>query len=84
MLVSGQERRQVLVEGDAEPEQALAVGDTPYDAQAALRTGVRTMGVLSGSFPEGELRGAGCVAVYGSIEELQMRYETSPLRAGQG
>ena len=43
---------------------AVAVGDTPYDAEAAGKAGVRTVGVLCGGFTEDELRKAGCAEVY--------------------
>ena len=43
---------------------AVAVGDTPYDAEAAKKAGVPTIGVLCGGFNEGDLRKAGCVEVY--------------------
>jgi HAD superfamily hydrolase (TIGR01549 family) len=35
---------------------AVAIGDTPYDAQAARRAGIATVGVLSGGFSEESLR----------------------------
>jgi len=31
---------------------AIAIGDTPYDAEAAGKAGVRTVGVLCGGFTE--------------------------------
>jgi HAD superfamily hydrolase (TIGR01509 family) len=46
------------------PGGAIVIGDSPYDAQAASKTGLRTIGFLSGAFPEQSLRDAGCVAVY--------------------
>jgi phosphoglycolate phosphatase-like HAD superfamily hydrolase len=45
-------------------DEAVAIGDTPYDAQAACKAGVRVIGVLCGGFPEVELRSAGCSEVY--------------------
>jgi HAD superfamily hydrolase (TIGR01509 family) len=45
-------------------ENAVAIGDTPYDAEAAGRAGVATIGVLSGGFREDLLRQAGCAQVY--------------------
>ena len=39
-----------------------ATSCTPYDAEAAAKVGVRTIGVLC-SFPEADLRGAGDVAI---------------------
>jgi HAD superfamily hydrolase (TIGR01549 family) len=43
---------------------AVAIGDTPYDAEAAGKAGIATIGVLSGGFTESSLRQAGCVQVY--------------------
>lgn len=61
------------------PEQCMAIGDTPWDVIAAARAGLRTIGVLSGGFAEGELRAAGAVAIYRDPEDLLDRYDTSPL-----
>jgi HAD superfamily hydrolase (TIGR01509 family) len=61
------------------PEAALAIGDTPYDAIAAGRCGVRTIGVLSGGFPEDALRAAGAVAVYADVAAILAGYAASPL-----
>ena len=49
------------------------------DAEAAKKAGVRTIGVLSGGFPEIELRAAGCVAIYDDVADLLEHYEESPL-----
>ena len=46
----------------ASPE-AVAIGDTPYDALAAGKAGIITIGVLCGGFTEVSLRQAGCVEV---------------------
>jgi len=43
---------------------AVAVGDTPYDAAAAGKAKIATIGVLCGAFTEHSLRQAGCVEVY--------------------
>jgi HAD superfamily hydrolase (TIGR01509 family) len=63
------------------PEEAVVVGDTPYDAEAARSAGMKTVGVLSGGFTEQALREAGCIAVYRDTEDLVRNYETSPLAA---
>ena len=63
--------------GDIEPLEAVVVGDTPYDAQAAGKLGLRTLGVLSGGFPEAELKAAGCVQIYQDPADLLARYEES-------
>jgi phosphoglycolate phosphatase-like HAD superfamily hydrolase len=43
---------------------AVAIGDTPYDAAAAGKAKIATIGVLCGGFTEVSLRQAGCVQVY--------------------
>jgi phosphoglycolate phosphatase-like HAD superfamily hydrolase len=47
-----------------EPARASAVGDSPYDAIAAGRARLRTIGVLCGGFREDDLRQAGCIAIF--------------------
>jgi hypothetical protein len=42
----------------------LRIGDTPYDAAAAGKAGIATIGVLCGGFTERSLREAGCVEIY--------------------
>jgi HAD superfamily hydrolase (TIGR01549 family) len=51
-------------------EDGVMVGDTPWDVIAARRAGVETLAVLTGGFSEAELRDAGAVAVYESVQEL--------------
>lgn len=58
---------------------AVAVGDTPYDAQAAGGAGIKTVGLLSGGFPETDLRSAGCIAIYRNASDLLVGYDASPL-----
>jgi HAD superfamily hydrolase (TIGR01509 family) len=52
------------------PAEVVAVGDTPYDAEAAKKAGVKTVGLLCGGFPERDLRLAGCVAIYRDPADL--------------
>jgi phosphoglycolate phosphatase-like HAD superfamily hydrolase len=65
--------------GVESPSDALAVGDSPFDAEAAGRLGVPTVGVLCGGFPEDELRPAGCIAIFEGPEDLLRRFDESPL-----
>ncbi len=62
-----------------DPSQAVAVGDTPYDAQAAGKAGIPTIGMLCGGFTEAELRKGGCVAVYPGPGALLACFSASPL-----
>lgn len=57
----------------------LVVGDTPYDAQAASKAGLQTIGLRCGGWSEENLRGAGCVAVFADPADLLARYDVSPL-----
>jgi HAD superfamily hydrolase (TIGR01509 family) len=65
--------------GDPPRDQAIVIGDTPYDAEAAGKAGLRTVGFLCGGFPEDDLRAAGCVEIYKDAADLLARYDTSPL-----
>jgi phosphoglycolate phosphatase-like HAD superfamily hydrolase len=62
-----------------EGRDAVAIGDTPYDAEAAGKAEVRTIGVLSGGFTEDELRNAGCAEVYPGPAALLACFERSLL-----
>lgn len=62
-----------------DPADVVMVGDTPYDAEAAEKAGVRTIGLLCGGFAEVELRQAGCVAIYVDPADLLEHYSHSPL-----
>jgi HAD superfamily hydrolase (TIGR01509 family) len=64
------------------PAEAVVVGDTPYDVQAAAKAGMRTVGLLSGGFTQEALLGAGAVGVYRDVSDLLDNYEESPLARG--
>jgi HAD superfamily hydrolase (TIGR01549 family) len=58
---------------------AVMVGDSTFDCEAAERAGIPTLAVLTGGFSEQELRDAGAVTVYESIEQLLGRLDETPL-----
>jgi HAD superfamily hydrolase (TIGR01509 family) len=60
-------------------DSAVMVGDSTWDCEAAARAGVQTVAVLTGGFSDEELRDAGAVAVFHSIEELRRRLSETPL-----
>lgn len=60
-------------------EAALVIGDTPYDAQAATKAGIRTIGVLCGGFPEASLNESGCIAIYRDPQDILDGYRDSPI-----
>ena len=63
------------------PGETVAVGDSPYDAEAAVKAGITPVGMLCGGFPEADLRQAGCIAIYRDPADLLARLEGSPLLA---
>ncbi len=65
---------------DAEPSDAVMVGDTPWDIEAAWKAQVATIAVRTGGFGHDELRDAGALAIFESVAELADRIEETPLR----
>jgi HAD superfamily hydrolase (TIGR01549 family) len=63
----------------ADTDDAVMVGDTPWDIEAARNAGVETVTVLTGGFSEAELREAGAVAVFDSIVALREGIPSTPL-----
>jgi phosphoglycolate phosphatase-like HAD superfamily hydrolase len=57
------------------PSSAIMLGDTPYDIEAALRAGIRIVGVECGGWRRADLSGA--EEVYADPADLLARYETS-------
>ena len=58
---------------------AVFVGDTVWDVEAAGRAGLPCVGVLSGGISEDELRDAGAVAIYRDVRHLLEDFDSSPL-----
>jgi HAD superfamily hydrolase (TIGR01509 family) len=61
-------------------DDALMVGDTPWDVEAAAKAGVKTLAVRTGGFGVDELEGAGAAAVFESVTELCQKLDQTPLR----
>ncbi|AZM57217.1 HAD family hydrolase [Streptomyces sp. WAC 01529] len=61
------------------PDEALFVGDTVWDMRAASRAGVRSIALLSGGIPRGDLEEAGAGAVYADPADLLDRLDGEPL-----
>ena len=59
--------------------ECLALGDTPYDAEAAGLAGIRTIGVTTGGWSREELIEAGCVEAYADVAELLARFDESAI-----
>ena len=52
------------------PARAVVVGDSPYDAEAASKLSIRTVGLLCGGFSAQSLMDAGCEALYKDPDDL--------------
>lgn len=63
--------------GGIAAEEALVVGDTPYDIAAARDSGVATVALRSGGFADDAL--AGAIAIYDDAAALLAGFEDSPL-----
>ncbi|WP_338863349.1 HAD family hydrolase [Myxococcus stipitatus] len=64
--------------GRPEPRVTVVVGDSPYDALAASKQGLATVGVMAGGFSAEDLRAAGCrVLVQDPAELLRLDEQSS-------
>jgi len=72
--------RAALDRGDADPGEAIMVGDTTWDIDAAANAGVQTIAVRTGGFGADELERAGAIAVFESVQELCSALDRTPLR----
>ncbi len=63
--------------GEIAAKDCIVVGDSPYDAQAAAKAGIRSVGFLCGGFPDSDLRKSGYEVLYAGAAELLANYEQS-------
>jgi HAD superfamily hydrolase (TIGR01549 family) len=61
------------------PHEAIAIGDTPYDVEAAKKIDLPIIGLLCGGFSEDVLRDEGACAIFRDPTDLLDRYYQSPL-----
>jgi HAD superfamily hydrolase (TIGR01509 family) len=59
-------------------EEALAVGDTPYDVESAAKCGIRTIALRTGPFDDRAFEAAGALAIYDSVADLLADLPQSP------
>lgn len=59
--------------------QAMALGDTPWDAEAAGKLGIPVIGLTSGGWKADDLRAAGCVEVWQDPADLLLHFDQSAL-----
>ncbi|XXF77413.1 HAD family hydrolase [Myxococcaceae bacterium GXIMD 01537] len=64
--------------GRPKARTVAVVGDSPYDALAAGKRSLATVGLLCGGFPAEDLRTAGCRALAKDPADLLARYEANP------
>jgi HAD superfamily hydrolase (TIGR01509 family) len=64
---------------DVKADEAVVIGDTPYDIEAAAKCGIAAIAVRSGGFPDDILTRAGAIAIYDDVAALLAGYDTSPL-----
>lgn len=69
-----------LESADAGPDEAIMLGDTPYDVTASGRAGVRCVALRCGGWDDEALRDA--VAVYDDPADLLAHYDQSPFARG--
>lgn len=62
------------------PKQAVALGDTPWDAKAAGKLGIPVIGVTCGGWKRDDLLDAGCVEVWQDPADLLLHFDQSALR----
>jgi HAD superfamily hydrolase (TIGR01509 family) len=68
-----------LAKAGADSEDAVMLGDSTWDCEAAKRAGVASIALLTGGYADEELREAGAVAIFESIAELRERLDETPL-----
>jgi HAD superfamily hydrolase (TIGR01549 family) len=61
-------------------DEAVMVGDSRWDVEAAANAGLETVCVITGGWSALELEDAGAVCVFGSLVELRERLDETPLR----
>jgi HAD superfamily hydrolase (TIGR01509 family) len=61
------------------PDDAVMIGDSVYDVEAAGRAGLPTIGLLTGGFGRQELLDAGSADVYESLDALREDIGKTPL-----
>jgi HAD superfamily hydrolase (TIGR01509 family) len=56
----------------------VAIGDTPYDAEAARKLGMRSLGVITGGFSAETPREAGCNTVFEQVTDVATLWRSAP------
>ena len=64
---------------EIKPDEAVVLGDTPWDIEAATKAGVPAIAVTCGGWTEEDLKAAGAIEVYRDPADLLRRFESSAL-----
>lgn len=66
-----------LARAGVRPDEALMIGDSPYDVEAATKARVQTIAFRSGGWRDADLKGA--IAIYDDAADLLAQLDESPL-----
>jgi len=61
--------------GKINKKNIVVIGDTAYDAEAAAKINLKTIGVLTGGWTASELLSAGCSEIYQDVSEILANYK---------
>jgi len=61
--------------GEMSPGEAITVGDTRFDIEAAAKAGMATIGLLCGGTAENVLRNTGAIAIYRDPADMFANYD---------
>ena len=61
--------------GDISPDDAVTVGDTRFDIEAAGKAGLKTIAFLCGGTPESVMREVGAIAIYFDPADFLAHYD---------
>lgn len=64
-----------------QPQEVLALGDTPWDIQAAQKAQVKTVAVMTGGWSRRDLEQAGAFEVYSDLLEIIEQFPSSAFAA---
>ncbi len=62
--------------GGVSPSDAITVGDTRFDIEAAAKAGLATIALLCGGTAENDLRKAGAIAIYRDPADVLAHYDS--------
>ncbi|MEA2826237.1 MAG: hypothetical protein QOG43_676 [Actinomycetota bacterium] len=62
-----------------DPGDAVVVGDTVWDIEAAAKVGLKVVGVVTGGIGRRDLEAAGAIAVYDNVAHLLEELDRSPI-----